>query len=171
MLAHAVTGFVRLVAKAFAQVQRVLVPALELCLQDGPIQLHGRAGCGGRGQQCSHRDLDEIRVGQITIAVGKCEPPFTSAGGHFNPDGKKHGKMADGGAHAGDMNNLEIPASGALTTDVVNDQVTLDKGRPNSVFKDGGTALVIHAKADDYKSDPAGNAGDRIACGVIEEAK
>ncbi|WP_022722409.1 superoxide dismutase family protein, partial [Rhodopseudomonas sp. B29] len=104
-------------------------------------------------------------------AVGKCEPPFTSAGGHFNPEGRKHGKMAEGGAHAGDMNNLDVPASGALTTDITNDQVTLDKGRPNSVFKEGGTALVIHAKADDYKSDPAGNAGDRIACGVIEEAK
>jgi Cu-Zn family superoxide dismutase len=104
-------------------------------------------------------------------AVGKCEPPFTSAGGHFNPEGKKHGKMAPDGAHAGDMNNLVVPASGTLETDVVNDAVTLDEGRSNSVFRDGGTALVIHAKADDYKSDPAGNAGDRIACGVIEPAK
>ena len=102
-------------------------------------------------------------------AVGKCEPPFTSAGGHFNPDNKKHGKMAEGGAHAGDMPNLDVPASGALSIDVVNDAVTLAKGKPNSVFKDGGTALVIHAKADDYKTDPAGNAGDRIACGVIEQ--
>jgi superoxide dismutase, Cu-Zn family len=104
-------------------------------------------------------------------AVGKCEPPFTSAGGHFNPDNKKHGKMAEGGAHAGDMPNLNVPASGSLDVDVTNDAVTLAKGKPNSVFKDGGTALVIHAKADDYKTDPAGNAGDRIACGVIEEAR
>ncbi|MFC0240580.1 superoxide dismutase family protein [Rhodopseudomonas telluris] len=104
-------------------------------------------------------------------AVGKCEPPFTSAGGHFNPDNKKHGKMAEGGAHAGDMPNLTIPASGRLDIDIVNDAVTLEKGKPNSVFKPDGTALVIHAKADDYKSDPAGNAGDRIACGVIEEAR
>jgi Cu-Zn family superoxide dismutase len=101
-------------------------------------------------------------------AVGKCEPPFTSAGGHFNPGSKKHGKMAPDGAHAGDMPNLTIPASGALSVDVVNDAVTLAKDKPNSVFKPEGTALVIHAKADDYKSDPAGNAGDRIACGVIE---
>jgi Cu-Zn family superoxide dismutase len=101
-------------------------------------------------------------------AVGKCEPPFTSAGGHFNPGSKKHGKMAPDGAHAGDMPNLTIPASGALSVDVVNDAVTLAKDKPNSVFKPDGTALVIHAKADDYKSDPAGNAGDRIACGVIE---
>jgi len=104
-------------------------------------------------------------------AVGKCEPPFTSAGGHFNPDNKKHGKMAPDGAHAGDMPNLTIPDSGRLDIDVVNEAVTLDKGKPNSVFKPEGTALVIHAKADDYKSDPAGNAGDRIVCGVIEEVK
>ncbi len=101
-------------------------------------------------------------------AVGRCEPPFTSAGGHFNPGNKKHGKMAEGGAHAGDMPNLTIPSSGSLTIDVVNDAVTLAKGAPNSLFKPDGTALVIHAGADDYKSDPAGNAGDRIACGVIE---
>ena len=101
-------------------------------------------------------------------AVGKCEPPFTSAGGHFNPGNKKHGKMAEGGAHAGDMPNLTIPSSGSLTIDVVNDAVTLAKGAPNSLFKPDGTALVIHAGADDYKTDPAGNAGDRIACGVIE---
>jgi Cu-Zn family superoxide dismutase len=101
-------------------------------------------------------------------AVGKCEPPFTSAGGHFNPAAKKHGKLAPDGAHAGDMPNLTVPASGALTTDVVNDSVTLAKDKPNSVFKPDGTALVIHAKADDYATDPAGNAGDRIACGVIE---
>src|SRR5512146_2869020 len=87
-------------------------------------------------------------------AVGKCEPPFTSAGGHFNPDNKKHGKMAEGGAHAGDMPNLTIPASSRLDIDIVNDAVTLEKGKPNSVFKPDGTALVIHAKADDYKSDP-----------------
>ncbi len=101
-------------------------------------------------------------------AVGKCEPPFTSAGGHFNPGNKKHGKMAEGGAHAGDMPNLTIPSSGSLTIDVINDAVTLAKGAPNSLFKLDGTALVIHAGADDYKTDPAGNAGDRIACGVIE---
>lgn len=101
-------------------------------------------------------------------AVGKCEPPFTTAGGHFNPGAKKHGKMAPDGAHAGDMPNLTISASGELSADIVNDAVTLTKDKPNSVFKPDGTALVIHAAADDYKTDPTGNAGDRIACGVIE---
>ena len=101
-------------------------------------------------------------------AVGKCEPPFTSAGGHFNPGSKKHGIMATEGHHAGDMPNLHVPASGELTVEVANASNTLDKGKPNSVFGPNGTALVIHAGKDDYKSDPAGNAGDRIACGVIQ---
>jgi Cu-Zn family superoxide dismutase len=101
-------------------------------------------------------------------AVGKCEPPFTSAGGHFNPDSKKHGLMSADGHHAGDMPNLHIPASGELTIELMNDAVTLDKGKPNSVFDADGSALVIHASADDYKTDPTGNAGDRIACGVVE---
>ena len=100
-------------------------------------------------------------------AVGKCEPPFESAGGHFNPGQHKHGMMA-GEAHAGDMPNLHVPQNGDLSIEVVNTAVSLDKGKPNSLFDNDGSALVIHAKADDYKSDPAGNAGDRIACGVIQ---
>jgi Cu-Zn family superoxide dismutase len=100
-------------------------------------------------------------------AVGKCEPPFTSAGPHFNPGNHKHGLLA-GPGHAGDMPNLHIPASGALEVEVLNTAVTLEKGKPNSVFQKEGTAIVIHAGKDDYKSDPAGNAGDRIACGVIQ---
>jgi Cu-Zn family superoxide dismutase len=97
--------------------------------------------------------------------VGRCEPPFTSAGGHFNPEKKKHGKAGSG--HAGDMPNLNIPKNGELKTEVVNAAITLEKGKSNSVFHSGGTAVVIHAGPDDYKTDPAGNAGDRIACGVI----
>ena len=100
-------------------------------------------------------------------AVGKCEPPFTTAGGHFNPATKKHGMMAADGHHAGDMPNLHVPANGELAIEILNADITLEKGKPNSVFKDGGTAVVVHAGKDDYKSDPAGNAGDRIACGVI----
>jgi Cu-Zn family superoxide dismutase len=100
-------------------------------------------------------------------AVGKCEPPFTSAGGHFNPTEAHHGMMS-GKGHAGDMPNLHVPSDGKLTIEVLNDHVTLDKGKPNSLFDSDGSALVVHAKADDYKSDPAGNAGDRIACGVVQ---
>jgi Cu-Zn family superoxide dismutase len=102
-------------------------------------------------------------------AVGKCEPPFTSAGGHFNPETKKHGLMAADGHHAGDMPNLHIPAGGELSVEVLNAGVTLDKGKPNSLFGPNGTALVIHAGKDDYKTDPTGDAGGRIVCGVVEQ--
>ena len=100
--------------------------------------------------------------------TGKCEPPFTTAGGHFNPASKKHGIMAADGPHAGDMPNLHIPADGNLAIEVVNAAVTLDKDKPNSLYKPEGTALIIHAGKDDYKTDPTGDAGGRIACGVVE---
>jgi superoxide dismutase, Cu-Zn family len=102
-------------------------------------------------------------------AVGKCDPPFESAGGHFNPEAKKHGLEAADGAHAGDMPNLHVPPNGDLAVEILNTAVTLEKGRPNSVFDPDGSALIVHTSADDYKSDPAGNAGGRIACGVITE--
>ena len=102
-------------------------------------------------------------------AVGKCEAPFESAGPHFNPGNHKHGILS-GEAHAGDMPNLHVPQSGELSVEVVNAAVSLEKGRPNSLFDNDGSSLVMHAKADDYKTDPAGNAGDRIACGVIQQS-
>lgn len=102
-------------------------------------------------------------------AVGKCEAPFTSAGGHFNPASRKHGMEATEGAHAGDMPNLFIPANGELRIDVANHMISLVKEQPNSVFDADGSAIIIHAGPDDYKTDPTGNAGDRIACGVITE--
>ncbi len=100
-------------------------------------------------------------------AVGKCEAPFDSAGGHFNPGGHKHGMMA-GQAHAGDMPNLHVLQSGELTVEILNSAITLEKGKPNSVFDADGSSIVIHAGPDDYKSDPDGKAGERIACGVIQ---
>ncbi len=101
--------------------------------------------------------------------VAKCEgPAFTSAGGHFNPEGKHHGLQNPEGPHAGDMPNFTVKANGTAKTTISDPRVTLGAGA-NSVFANGGTALVIHAKADDMKSDPAGNAGDRIACGVISK--
>jgi superoxide dismutase, Cu-Zn family len=100
-------------------------------------------------------------------SVAKCEgPAFTSAGGHFNPDGKHHGLQNPEGPHAGDMPNFMVKANGTAKTTIADPRVTMGDGA-NSIFTNGGTALVIHAKADDMKSDPAGNAGDRIACGVI----
>ena len=102
-------------------------------------------------------------------AVGKCEAPFESAGPHFNPGNHKHGILS-GEGHAGDMPNLHVPQSGELSVEVVNSAISLEQGKPNSVFDNDGSSLVVHAKADDYKTDPAGNAGDRIACGVIQQS-
>lgn len=102
-------------------------------------------------------------------AVGRCEPPFTTAGSHFNPAGKKHGLASADGAHAGDMPNLHIPANGDLTVEVLNTAITLVKGQPHSLFDADGSSIIIHANADDHKTDATGNAGDRIVCGIITE--
>ena len=102
-------------------------------------------------------------------AVGKCDAPFELAGPHFNPGNHKHGIMS-GEGHAGDMPNLYVPQSGELSVEIVNTAISLEKGKPNSLFDNDGSSLVIHAKADDYRTDPAGNAGDRIACGVIQQS-
>ena len=99
--------------------------------------------------------------------AGKCEgPDFKSAGAHFNPYNKKHGLKNPEGPHAGDMENIEVKADGTGSAEIVNKQVTLAEG-PNSLFHEGGTAIVIHASPDDNVTDPAGNAGARIACGVV----
>jgi Cu-Zn family superoxide dismutase len=101
-------------------------------------------------------------------AVGKCEPPdFKSAGPHFNPDETKHGLINAEGPHSGDMPNLHVPDSGKLTVEVLNEMVTL--GGEQALLDDDGSAIVVHAVADDYQTDPAGDAGDRIACGVVTE--
>jgi Cu-Zn family superoxide dismutase len=100
---------------------------------------------------------------------GVCEPAtkFMSAGGHFNPGGKKHGYMVEGGPHGGDMPNQHVGADGALKANVFNPNVTLGAGA-GSLFGADGAALVVHASPDDYAGQPAGNAGDRIACAVIK---
>jgi superoxide dismutase, Cu-Zn family len=98
--------------------------------------------------------------------VGKCEPPFTSAGGHFNPAHASHGMLTPNGPHAGDLPNLVIPASGKLDFELFAPGLTLNSG-PNALLDADGSAVVIHAKADDHQSQPAGDSGDRIACAVL----
>ncbi len=98
--------------------------------------------------------------------TGKCEPPFKTSGGHYNPTKKNHGMLDPAGLHAGDLPNLVIPKNGKLDFELFAEDLTLADG-PNTVLDADGTALVVHAKADDYKSQPAGDAGDRIVCGVI----
>ena len=125
----------------------------------------------------------EAKGGGVTIAIdfkglppgehalhfhqtAKCEAPFATAGGHFNPDMKKHGTENPEGPHAGDMANFTVAASGAAKATITNTKVTMGMAA-NSIYANGGTALMIHAAADDMKSDPAGNAGARIACGLV----
>jgi Cu-Zn family superoxide dismutase len=102
-------------------------------------------------------------------AVGRCDPPdFLTAAGHFNPDGRRHGLLNPQGPHAGDLPNLVVRADGRARYEAVSYRVTLDRG-PSGLFDAGGRgrALVIHAQADDHLTDPAGNSGPRVACGVI----
>ena len=100
--------------------------------------------------------------------VGKCDAPdFTTACGHFNPDAKQHGAQNPQGAHAGDLGNLTVGADGTARTDVVA-KASLAAG--TSLLKTDGTAIVIHAAADDEKTDPTGNSGARIACGVVKSS-
>ena len=99
--------------------------------------------------------------------MAKCEAPaFTSAGPHFNPDSMLHGLDNPKGPHAGDMKNFTVAADGTATATLTDPRVTLGTDS-HSLFTNGGTSLVIHAKADDMKTDPSGNSGDRIACGII----
>ncbi|MCG7337212.1 superoxide dismutase family protein [Sporosarcina sp. ACRSM] len=101
--------------------------------------------------------------------IGKCEAPdFESAGSHFNPTGANHGLESENGPHAGDLPNLEVGADGAVDEEFLAELVTLTSGQDNSLLREGGTALVIHAEADDDKTQPSGNSGDRIACGVVQ---
>lgn len=102
--------------------------------------------------------------------VGECHgPDFKSAGAHFNPFGKKHGLENPEGPHAGDLPNFEVGADGTAKVSVLAERVTLGEGA-HSLFIPGGTCLVIHAGPDDHKADPAGNAGARVACGIIRNA-
>lgn len=101
--------------------------------------------------------------------TGACEPPeFTSAGGHFNPAGAEHGWDNPNGPHAGDFPNVHVQNDGILAIEYFTDTVTLGEGEA-SLFDDDGSAIVMHQGADDYQTDPAGAAGPRIACGVIEK--
>ena len=103
--------------------------------------------------------------------TGLCDAPgFTTAGGHFNPTGRQHGFENPNGPHAGDLPNMTVDANGRGTLNGVARGVTLEGTGASSLRKPGGTALVVHAGADDYRTDPSGNSGARIACGVIPAA-
>jgi Cu-Zn family superoxide dismutase len=119
-------------------------------------------------------DLTGLPAGTHGIHLhqtGRCEgPAFTTAGGHFNPAARHHGLDNPAGPHAGDLPNIVVPASGRVSVRLLDERVTLDSAGTGGLFDSDGTAIVVHAAADDQRSDPAGNSGSRIACGVITKS-
>jgi Cu-Zn family superoxide dismutase len=126
----------------------------------------------GKNKLSIKLDLKNLPVGQHAVhihAKPACDAPdFKSAGGHFNPENKQHGTLNPMGHHAGDLpQNVEIGEGHVGQATFKVDYLSLDPASPNSILANGGTAIVVHEKADDMKTDPTGNAGNRIACGVI----
>ena len=158
-----------------------LPPAVALAADPGPtarVQLRDAAGAevgqatlveqqGGVHLSLAVHGLSPGVHGLHLHAVGTCQgPDFKSAGGHFNPTGKKHGWKSPQGHHAGDLPNLTVGPDGAGRLEVTVEGVTLSPG-PTSLLGPGGTSLVVHAGPDDEVTDPAGNSGARVACGPL----
>jgi superoxide dismutase, Cu-Zn family len=150
------------------------LPTASAALVDGNKRGVGQA----RLQQSPHGVLLRLDLKNATPGVhglhihevGRCDAPsFESAGGHFSPDQRVHGFLSPSGPHAGDLPNIFVPASTELSIEYLIPEVTLDPG-PRSLLDANGSAIVIHAGQDDHFSDPAGHAGDRLACGPIVAA-
>src|SRR5271167_579541 len=160
-------------ARGFAQARPVTKKTVEL--KDAKGSSVGTATIVSKGQGVEVKlALKDLPPGEHAVHFhqnAKCDPPdFKSAGGHFNPTGKQHGFDNPNGHHAGDMPNFTVKPNGTAKATVKDDDVVLGMGsESNSLFANGGTSIMIHAKADDMKTDPSGNSGDRIACGAITQ--
>jgi Cu-Zn family superoxide dismutase len=150
---------------------RMTQPAATAMMKDASGKDVGRVDFYAAGKGVLLKaTLDGLPSGEHAIHIhetGKCDAPdFESAGDHFNPTGASHGYLSGKSHHAGDMPNFN--ASGSERFEIFNESVTLDEGSKTSLFKSGGTAVVVHSDPDDYTSQPSGDAGSRIACGVVE---
>jgi len=148
-------------------------PSAQAVLQNSSGEEVGKATfsavAGGVRVRVSAHGLTPGRHGIHIHAVGRCDPPdFKTAGGHLNPAGKPHGLLNPAGHHAGDLPNLVVDKDGKARANFVAQGATLGEGE-GSLFGPDGSSLVIHADPDDQKTDPSGNSGARVACGVIEK--
>ena len=171
--------------------RHVLAAALILAAAPALADGHGKMKTataslkGGEGADHGTVTLTQTPAGVLLVAelkgvpagehgfhiheTGKCDAPdFKSAGGHYNPTDAKHGFMVEGGPHAGDMPNFTQPeGSDTLAFEVLNAMVSLDEDAEGTLMDEDGSAIIIHSGADDYESQPSGDAGSRIACGVV----
>jgi len=194
-LCSAVAAALALTAPALAQ-QQPPPGAAKIPATQGGTQ-KGTAGEAGQAKEAAHAQLVDAQgkvVGWVRIRetphgvilhtrlsglpagehafhvheVGKCEPPFDSAGAHFNPDKDEHGFAVEKGYHAGDLPNVTIPREGAVEVDILATELSVDQDDEKMLDADG-SALIVHEGIDDYASQPSGNAGKRIACGVVKQ--
>jgi superoxide dismutase, Cu-Zn family len=108
-----------------------------------------------------------IHIHEVGACDASGETPYESSGGHFNPTDASHGDAGDEDAHAGDLGNLEVAEDGTIAFQVTTDKVTLDPAAENSLAGPSGASIIIHAEADDLETDPSGESGERVACGII----